>query len=372
MFFNLIQQSALVFFILGISSSSFSQNLVLNPSFENHLNCPKILGNLEQDVAHWSSPTLGSTDYFNGCSDAMGTPKNFNGEQSANFGIGYVGLYFYAPEDYREYLQATLSRKLKKDEVYKISFYVSLAERSDFAIQEFGVQFSEVQIKVETRKTLSKMHFSRVNGDVSNYIEISYDEFYSDKKDWVLVEKEFKAKGTENYLIIGNFKDNKSTRKFKTKRKATQGSYYYLDMVSLVPKSNRKTNAEVLEPVLSNEKYEIDKTNTFKNVLFGFDTYNLKPEAKKELNQIVAFLQKNETLVITLKGHTDAIGNEQYNQSLSKKRAEAVANFLIKKGLEKERITHAGYGSSKPITTNTTINGRYKNRRVEFVITNKI
>ena len=98
-----------------------SQNVVKNPSFEEYVNCPKRLGNFEADVVYWSTPTEGSTDYFNGCSTAMGTPKNFNGTQPADFGKGYAGLYLYAPDDYREYLQAELTENLIKGEKYRIT-----------------------------------------------------------------------------------------------------------------------------------------------------------------------------------------------------------------------------------------------------------
>jgi len=218
---------------LAYAQKTPSKNLIQNPSFEAFLNCPQNLGSLADDVLYWKSPTNGSTDYFNACSEVMGTPKNFNGEQPANFGVGYIGFYFYAPDDYREYVQATLVSKLQKGIRYKVSFYVSLAERSDFAIKEFGIQFTESPVSVSTRKVLSRMHLSKVTGDVSNYFQIKYSDFYSDKKDWVLVEKEFVANGTEKYMIIGNFKNNKSTEKFRTKRNVTQGSYYYVDMVTV-------------------------------------------------------------------------------------------------------------------------------------------
>jgi outer membrane protein OmpA-like peptidoglycan-associated protein len=365
--FKIVERNALTVCLCCFAVFGYSQNLIFNPSFENHFNCPKILGNLEQDVAYWSAPTLGSTDYFNGCSKAMGTPKNFNGEQPANFGVGYVGLYFYAPEDYREYIQASLSHSLVKDEVYKVSFYVSLAERSDFAIKEFGIQFSEVPIKIETRKTLSKMHLSKVIGDVSNYVEISYDNFYSDKKDWVLVETEFMAKGTERYLIIGNFKDNKRTRKFKTKRQATHGSYYYLDMVSVEPKKQEVATRNTQETPKTYTEYKLNKAFTFNNVLFEFDTYQLVSKAKKELNQLASYLAENENLMVTINGHTDDVGLKNYNLRLSEQRAKAVADYLINKGIAKKRVLYYGYGSIKPKFDNKKAINRKKNRRVEFV-----
>ncbi|MGB3152776.1 MAG: OmpA family protein [Maribacter sp.] len=348
-----------------------SQNFVQNPSFETFLNCPVTLGNLNDDVKDWVTPTNGSTDYFNGCSQAMGTPKNFNGEQPADFGVGYAGLYFYAPEDYREYIQAKLTGTLKKDELYKLSFYVSLAERSDFAIKEFGIQFSQNPVQVDTRKVLSRMHLSKVSGDVSNYFEIRYSDFYSDKKDWVLVEKEFVAKGTENYMIIGNFKNNNRTQKFKTKRNSTHGSYYYLDMVSVASTKNSTQEIKNIE-VLTGPKdsFEVDKINVFKNVLFAFDAYELLPSAETELKQIETYLSQNLNLKIKILGHTDTLGSDTYNKILSENRARAVSQYFIDKNIAPNRISYKGYGSTRPISTNNTKEGRGANRRVEFVITN--
>ncbi len=349
---------------------AIAQNLVSNPSFETYISCPKTLGNLEDDLVTWQAPTNGSTDYFNGCSQAMGTPKNFNGEQPANFGVGYVGLYFYAPEDYREYIQAKLLQTLKKGETYKISFYVSLAERSDFAIKEFGIQFSENPVNVNTTKTLSRMHLTKVSGDTSNYFEIGFSTFYSDKKDWVLVEKEFVAKGTENYLIIGNFKNNKRTQKFKTLRNSTKGSYYYLDMVSITSVAENSPIETEDISITETDSFEIDKINVFSNVLFEFDRFELLPTAETELKRIEQYLNNNPQLKITISGHTDNLGSDNYNKTLSEERAKSVSQYLTNQGISPDRISHKGYGSSKPIASNTTSQGRSKNRRVEFVITN--
>ncbi len=341
------------------------QNLVRNPSFETYIECPKTLGNLDGDVADWVTPTNGSTDYFNGCSQAMGTPKNFNGEQPANFGVGYVGFYFYAPEDYREYIQASFSKTLLKGETYTVSFYVSLAERSDFAIKEFGVQFTEHSVSVETTKNLSRMHLSKIPGDITNYFEVRYTDFYSDKKDWVFVEKKFIAKGTENFMIIGNFKKNARTQTLRTKRNVTQGSYYYLDMVSVVP---MKT-ASPRESVVVSQAIQLDSIHIFKNVLFNFDTFQLLPVSKTELDEIETYMSNNKILKIQISGHTDAIGNKSYNKVLSEKRAKAVASYLIKMGIDSTRISYQGFGSEKPLLNNTTSTGRKGNRRVEFQIT---
>lgn len=361
-------------FILCILSTGFmmSQNVVKNPSFEEYVNCPKRLGNFDLDVIGWSTPTEGSTDYFNGCSSAMGTPKNFNGTQLADFGKGYAGLYLYAPDDYREYLQAELSEPLVKGIKYQVSFYVSLAERSDFAIKEFGVLFSKDKMKVPGKKPLSKKKIYQQKGNDYNFMEIGYSNFYSDTQDWILVHTQFTAKGTERYLTLGNFKNNTRTRMFKTKRNAKQGAYYYVDLVLVEPVSKIKTAKNDLAGSKSpKETFALDETHVFENLLFDFDKFKLQEESKKEMLALFKHLNTDTTLHVSILGHTDSVGSEAYNKKLSSRRAQAVANCLKTLGLSKNRIVWKGHGGQKPIATNDNEVGRRQNRRVEFVITKR-
>jgi outer membrane protein OmpA-like peptidoglycan-associated protein len=71
---------------------------------------------------------------------------------------------------------------------------------------------------------------------------------------------------------------------------------------------------------------------------------------------------------LEIAGHTDSTGSEQHNLQLAKSRADAVASYLIQHGLQPNRITTASYGSSKPIATNSTEEGKAQNRRVEFIL----
>ena len=354
-----------------IACFCFAQNLVENPSFEDYADCPARLGNFDADVDHWSIPTGGSTDYFNACSVAMGTPDNFKGTQPADFGLGYSGLYVYAPNDYREYLQATLSKSLVAGRKYQISFYVSLAERSEFAVKDFGVLFSKDKMQVPTKKDLSKKKLYSQPGNEYNYMEIGYSNFYSDTQDWILVNTQFVAKGTERFMTIGNFKTNKRTRRFKTKREKKQGSYYYLDMFSV--EEVRDLNSKEVVSTKKNkiETFALDQIHVFENLLFEFDKFSLLAPAKKEMLQLFEYVDRDPTLQITIQGHTDAIGPKRYNQLLSSKRAQAVASYLQNLGLSKERIVSRGFGGKKPIASNDTEAGRQQNRRVEFIITRK-
>ncbi len=347
-----------------------SQNLVINPSLEEFTTCPERLGNFDDNVVSWSTPTDGSTDYFNACSKIMGTPENFKGRQPADFGAGYAGMYVYAPDHYREYLQAELSDRLIKGKNYEVSFYVSLAERSDSAIKEFGVLFSKDKIAVNTQKDLSKKHWYEQTDNSYNFMEIGYSNFYADTKDWILVHTQFEAKGDEKYLTLGNFKNNARTRLFQTKKNAREGAYYYVDMISVFmddPPSNRSELVAVAEGK-ETKNIELDKSYTFKNVLFGFDRSVLLESSREELLKLYDHLKSNANLKITINGHTDAIGTEPYNQQLSAKRAEAVANYLLGLGIIKDRIVWHGHGSTKPITNNHSEDGRKQNRRVEFII----
>jgi len=104
------------------------------------------------------------------------------------------------------------------------------------------------------------------------------------------------------------------------------------------------------------------------NIFFDFNSAELKEESKPELDRLVNFLKKYPKLRITLAGHTDIVGTEEYNQKLSERRAKAVADYLIKKGINPSRINVVGYGSKKPIAPNDTEEGRAKNRRVEVIL----
>ncbi|NIM97228.1 MAG: OmpA family protein [candidate division Zixibacteria bacterium] len=101
-------------------------------------------------------------------------------------------------------------------------------------------------------------------------------------------------------------------------------------------------------------------------VLFDFDRYDIKSEAYPLLNEVVAILRKNAQTEVEIQGHTDHVGSAEYNQSLSEKRAKAVMDYLLERGVEPERLSHKGYGFTRPVASNDTEEGRARNRRVEL------
>lgn len=107
-------------------------------------------------------------------------------------------------------------------------------------------------------------------------------------------------------------------------------------------------------------------------VNFDFDKAVIRKADEAELKKAVEFVKKYPNSNVKIEGHTDSIGTDQYNQKLSERRAQAVANYLVKKGaVKKENITTAGFGESKPIADNKTAKGRFENRRAEILIMEK-
>lgn len=94
---------------------------------------------------------------------------------------------------------------------------------------------------------------------------------------------------------------------------------------------------------------------------------DIKPESQGIIDQIGEMLLANPSLKISLEGHTDNVGSITANQTLSESRAKAVMNSLVTKGSDKSRLAAIGWGQTKPITENTTEEGKAKNRRVEIV-----
>jgi len=100
---------------------------------------------------------------------------------------------------------------------------------------------------------------------------------------------------------------------------------------------------------------------------FDFNSDKIKDESKPTVDKIVALLKKNMDWKMRVEGHTDNIGGESFNQTLSEKRGAAVKNHLASAGIDGGRLSSTGFGLSKPVATNETEAGRAQNRRVELV-----
>jgi outer membrane protein OmpA-like peptidoglycan-associated protein len=123
--------------------------------------------------------------------------------------------------------------------------------------------------------------------------------------------------------------------------------------------------SEALQDTIRLEKAMIDLPYPL-NVYFALDSD--QPLSTDEMQNLLIMLMNNKTMKVEIGGHTDNFGAEEYNLNLSQRRANAVRTYLVKSGADASRITAIGYGTSKPIASNQTKEGRRKNRRTEFKI----
>jgi len=113
---------------------------------------------------------------------------------------------------------------------------------------------------------------------------------------------------------------------------------------------------------------EKDAKVTINNVYFDTDKYELRSESFTELNQLIKIMESNPGMKVEIAGHTDDVGNDAHNQTLSENRANAVVRYMVSQGVKADRFVAKGYGESSPVTPNVDAKSRQKNRRVEFII----
>ena len=105
-----------------------------------------------------------------------------------------------------------------------------------------------------------------------------------------------------------------------------------------------------------------------KNIFFDFDKAELKTASYPELNRVLDYLKRGTIEKILISGHTDSVGDENYNMRLSGRRAKAVMDYFLQNGISKDRLAYKAFGESQPKVSNDTPENRQKNRRVEFQI----
>ena len=126
-----------------------------------------------------------------------------------------------------------------------------------------------------------------------------------------------------------------------------------------------------LAPIKANESIVLN------NVFFDYESFELTKDSRSELNKLFNLLTNNPSIKVEIQGHTDSKGLKSFNKKLSQKRAESVRKYLVKKGINKNRVTAVGYGENQPIAKNTNSDGsdneegRALNRRIELKILSK-
>ena len=129
------------------------------------------------------------------------------------------------------------------------------------------------------------------------------------------------------------------------------------------------TEAQEIIRSIDLRKLMIGTRSVLRNIYFNFDKATFKDESYNELNKLENMMAQNPGMEIEISGHTDSVGPDAYNKSLSQKRANAVKDYLVKKGIDSRRVTAVGYGEEKPLASNDDEKeGRELNRRVEFKV----
>ncbi len=126
---------------------------------------------------------------------------------------------------------------------------------------------------------------------------------------------------------------------------------------------------QTINRTISLRKLAVGVSGVLRNIYFDFDKWSFKNESYNELNKLERMMQQNPNIQVEISGHTDNIGAKAYNMFLSRKRAEAVKDFLTGKGIDARRIKATGYGEDRPLASNDDEReGRELNRRVEFLV----
>ena len=142
------------------------------------------------------------------------------------------------------------------------------------------------------------------------------------------------------------------------------GYLFYSDNFSLIGhQSKNPFNINVLlEPI------EVGNKVILNNIFFDTNKFAIKPESVAELGKLIEFLNLNPTVKIEISGHTDDVGNDVLNQTLSENRAKSVYQYLVASKIDAGRLVYKGYGKTQPIVPNTSDESRQRNRRTEFKI----
>ncbi|MBI4647368.1 MAG: OmpA family protein [Bacteroidia bacterium] len=276
-----------------------------------------------------------------------------------------------------------ITRETQKEEV-NIDFS-SIKENYKKIILEFDIIFDPGRafIKEKYKKDIQDFikiarENPRIAIDITSFCDLTGEAKNNNKNCMAIITernleviKAFKGFGLEESKIITKKWDGTPQN---TKEKNYSSNIKLYEVVDeplyevLLPSAD-VINFDVID--LKVEDIKAGQEIRLNNIFFAYKSYELTDESTTELDNVVKFLNENSTLKIEIGGHTDNKGSDETNQKLSKNRAQAVANFLIRKGIDKNRLVVKGYGEARPIAYNDTDEGCRQNRRVVFTILEK-
>lgn len=359
--------------------SQDSQNMVENPSFESIEGKIKRGGAINVAVG-WMSPTKAAADLFSAkVKDGYGTPTNTLGLEEPHDGKNYAGIraFSYNDKEPRSYVSTKLKLPLRKDAVYCVKFYVSLAEGSKYASNNIGANFSKKQYNIDENKSIL------ANTDIQHKDNPVFNAVFG----WEEICGTYVAQGGEKFLTLGNFYSNGETKNERLKKvkdfsgTSVVSAYYYIDMVSVVMVDDEsQCDCKIKEHDVKTEYiYQVGSINPegmkddmiakFTELYFGYNKSDFTKSDFENLANIEKVMLGNDAHKLTIIGYSDSDEAEDSEAAgVDKKRAEAVKKHLISKGISAERITIQVKGATAPNSTSGDEIGQAKNRRVTFVL----
>jgi OOP family OmpA-OmpF porin len=366
---------------MALTNIMSAQNLLLNPSFEEGAVCD---GNTEQTSVPKDWKVLaGSPQFINpGCPmsqdektyiQSMKLPNPAAGKVYAGLGIDIEG----------EYLQGTLSKPLTENTRYWVKLRMRLPIKFCFTpIDELGIVLTDSIFKTtEDYTTIDMPSLKLVSNDLSPIKE---------QYQWQEISAIYTAKGGENLILIGNFKDN-NVSNFKKRTESPENkensgnpeeniqngenqgedeevinkicSYIFIDMITV--EEFKELSLKNYNPA---SEMSLGERLVMKDVEFETGLEKLKESSFASLDALAKQLTNNSSLKLEVSGHTDNTGDENTNRVFSKSRAQAVVNYLVSKGAKASQFTVEGKGSSMNIAQNSSDANKKKNRRIEIKV----
>lgn len=350
--------------IYGVyNSAAEGENLVPNPGFEEFSIMPHGWFYRGRDftalVKDWSSASAASPDMYG---PKITVPDSWKekgfGKKKPRSGLYMAGITAFGCNQgkphCREYIQVNLKEPLIPGQAYHVEFWASPLQTGIHA-NNIGIFFSENKLNEKTDRLVLR------EPQVYSKRIVPGNEYL-----WHKIQGDFTAEKACKFLVIGNFFSDNETESSLPTEGSHNYAYYYIDDVSVYKRPPIKDGFK--DEFADWYPLQEDKVIPLTNILFDTDRSTLRPQGQDDLHKLIKIMKEYPTMEVEIGGHTDFQGSFDYNIRLSNRRARAVVTFLEKHGVEPERLTYIGYGTTRPVATNETEEGRQQNRRVEFRI----
>lgn len=366
-----------------VNATAQGDNLVPNGSFENSdLRKLKSQGQLEEFTEDWFSATEASLDlYAEGMkSEKVNIPNNIYGKQEATDGVCYAGFRAFSkdPKLPRTYFEVELSTELEKNQLYCVSFDVSLSDLSRYGVNGVGAFLSDRKIEQgntgSLNRTASVLHKA--------------DKVMSLQDGWETICGTFIGTGEEEYLVIGGFHKDSDVEDEKMKKPSgvvgvvKNQAYYYLDNVRVTPIEAKsqcacsaadevRTDLVYGSSVVLSESMTPDEIVSISAVYYAFLKRRPTGAGASTVAKLADILKANPSWKLRVVGHSD---EDEFNEGkinpryrgLGEKRADQVVVKFGEMGIGASRLVVDTMENSDPASTRDTDISRAQNRRVTF------